>query len=318
VGSKVLKQKLHDIEAVLKHRDNQIKELQALLKSKDGQIAQLQRLGGTRESQPESPQNSVIVSLKEQETGVIEDAQGQMELDAKDEEFKTLLSAVSEKQREIERLHQTVERQEKEFTTKLEEKEIEISTLLNRNLDRIKDLETSLNERANELEQKLMEEKSIKKQIHANEEKLKTARLGMSEKQREIERLSKIMGYQDQEFRTKMAEKQLEIKRLSDRSDSRISELGQKLTEQKSDKEQLQAKDDQLRASVVAINEKEREIERLHQTIERQEQGFRIELDAKNIEIGEVKTTLNTLQKKLLAIHSQSFWQYLKARFQTD
>jgi chromosome segregation ATPase len=126
VGSKVLKQKLHDIEAVLKFRDNQIEELQALLKSKDGQIAQLQRLGGTREGQPENPQDSVIVSLKKQETGVIQDAQGQREIYAKDEELKTLLSAISNKQLEMERLQQTIARQEEDFRIKLDAKNVEI------------------------------------------------------------------------------------------------------------------------------------------------------------------------------------------------
>ena len=318
MGSKVLKQRLQEMEAVLRQKDKQIKEMQVSLKSKEEQITQLKRSEEVGRSGPENLGDSVAVRPEKQEARTTDHRQSRREIPPNAEELKAVLSAMSEKQLEIERLHQKMENQEREFRIKLEEKEVEISSLLNKNHGLIGDLEKSLKDREDELQQRHAEERSIRKQMHARAEKLQTAHLAMTQKQREIDRLSKIIKYQEQEFRSKMDEKQLEIERLSNWNDSRMSDLEQKVTELKGQNERLQARDDQLKAAVVAAGEKQQEIESLRQIMATREQEFRIKLDAKNLEIGDVRRTLAAVEKKLLAMNTRSFWQYLRARFQTD
>ena len=65
MGSKVLKQKLYEYEAALKHRDSQIKELQNILNSKDVEIRQLLELTKEGGEEREGLRSSMSAQQKE-------------------------------------------------------------------------------------------------------------------------------------------------------------------------------------------------------------------------------------------------------------
>jgi len=188
MGSKVLKQKLYEYEATLKHRDNQIKEFQDILNSKNAELKQLLELTKQNGKKTEDRQRSLSDQPKEQAVeSYVEGKENRIK--AIEEEIKTLRFAVDEKQKKIESLSSAVEHKEQEWEFKINEEKAQMNGIMAEKDARIKKLEELLKNSETELERHTTKDQFFKKQIEMKEKSLKIARSSAKDKEKEIDKM---------------------------------------------------------------------------------------------------------------------------------
>ena len=321
MGSKVLKQKLYEYEAALKHRDSQIKELQNILNSKDVEIRQLLELTKEGGEEREGLRSSMSAQQKEL---AVEPGVGDKEksIRAKEEEINSLRFAVNEQQKEIDRLSSGIEQKEKEWEFKISEQKVQMDGMMAEKDARLKRLEELLRNREAELERHTTKDNSFKKQIQAKEKLIKIARAAANEKEKEIDILRKRLENKEQELKFITDELKIEMSSALIEKDDLIgtlegslkvkeSELERKHSEEKETARQLQVKEEELTAIRSAMNQKAQEALELTKALENKEHELR---SSKS----EMATTFSAKESRLFAIKNRSFWEALKAFFRVN
>jgi chromosome segregation ATPase len=293
MGSKVLKQKLYEYEATLKHRDSQLKELQDILNSKDVEIRQLRELTEKNEKKIEDIRGSMSDHPKERAA----------EPGGEDKE-------------------KLIQAKEQEWEFKINEQKVQMNGIMAEKDASIKRLEELLRNRETELERLTSKDNYYKKQIEAKEKLLKIARSATNEKQKEIDILGKRLNNKEQEFKFITDELKIEMSSLLTEKDNLIKklegslkvkegELERKYSEEKESKKQMQGKEQELTTIRSAMNQKEQEILELTTALKNKEQELR---SSKS----EMSTTLRPMGTRAIAVKGRSFWETLKAFFRVD
>jgi hypothetical protein len=318
MGSKVLKQKLYEYEATLKHRDSQIKELQNILNRKDVEIRQLLELTQGKAKKIEGLQSSASdhPNGRAAEPGV--DDEGRL-IQAQEEEINSLRFAVSEKQKEIERLSSAIEHQQHEWELKIDEQKVHVNGIMAEKDARLKRLEELLRNRESELERHTTKDNYFKKQIEAKEKLLKISRSAANEKEKEIDILRKRLGKKEQELEFITDELKIEMNGLMTEKDDLIrklegslkvkeGELERKYSEEKESHKQMQVKEEKLTTIRSTMNQKEQEVLELTKALENKEQELR------RIQ-SEMSTALPATKRRVIGIKGRNILDALKAFF---
>jgi chromosome segregation ATPase len=316
MGSKVLKQKLYEYEATLKHRDNQIKELQNILTRKDAELRQLLELTKQNEKETEELRRSLSDHPKERPAELYKE-DNERGIQGREEEIESLHFAINEKQKEIESLNSAIECKEQEWEFKINEQAAQVNGMMAEKDARIKKLEELLRESEIELERHTTKDNHLKKQLEMKEKSLKIARFTARDKEKEIETLRKRLESREQEHRFTIDELKIEMSSLLTEKDDLIKkleaslkvkegELERKYGEETESKKQIQVKDDDLATIRSAMNKKEQEVLELTKTLENKEQELR---RCRN----DMPTSIHAMERRAIANKGHCFWEALKA-----
>jgi chromosome segregation ATPase len=318
MGSKVLKQKLYEYEATLKHRDNQIKELQNVLNGKDLQIRQLLEMAREKGLKIEDLPSSVTDHPKERvaEPGV-DDKENLVQ--PKEEEMNSLRLAVDEKQKEIERLSSAIEHERHEWEFKINEQKVQMNGIMAEKEARLKRLEELLRNRETELERHTTKDNYYKKQIEAKERLLKISRSAANEKEKEIDIFRKRLESKEQELKFIKEELKIEmsglvtekddfIKKLEESLKAKQGELERKYSQEKESHKRMQVQEDELTTIRSAMNQKEQEVLELIKALQNKEQELR------KIK-SEMSSALPAAKRRLIVVKARNFWEAFKAFF---
>jgi chromosome segregation ATPase len=318
MGSKVLKQKLYEYEATLKHRDNRIRELQEALNGRDLQIKQLLEMAREKGLKIENFQSSTGDHPEERaaEPGVDDN---ENLIQAKSEEINSLRLVVNEKQQEIERLSSAIEHERHEWELKINDQKVQMDGIIAEKDVRLKALEGLLRNRESELERHTTKDNYFKKQIEAKEKLLKIARSAANEKGKELDLLRKRIENKEQELDFITEELKIEMSGLLTEKDDLIrrlegslkvkeGELERKYGEEKESHKQMQVKEEEITTIRAAMNQKEQEVLELTNALENKEQELR------RIK-SEMSSALPATKRRLVVIKGRNFWEALKAFF---
>lgn len=238
---------------------------------------------------------------------------------------KTIREEIRKKEAALKHAESTI----KELKTTVNAKNHEIKKLQNLlNSDDLstKELKESLSPKTEDLEQKIRENERIKKELAAKDEEQSAMNLAPSQKERELDSLKKAMQIEKQAFEIKLEEKENEARELLDSRNGEIvalkeslnikaKDLEQEISENEKIKKQMQTKDEELTTLLSVMTEKDKQSEKLNEALRNKEQEFENRIRDKDIEIGEIKTSLMAAEKELRTIKSRSFWQRLKLCF---
>jgi chromosome segregation ATPase len=253
MGSKVLKQKLYEYEATLKHRDNKIEELQKRIQAEEEEIKGLRFAMNEKQKDIESLSSAIerkdqewefkINEQKAQMNGIMAEKDARLkkieellknretelerqttkdnyfkkQIQSKERSLKIARSAANEKEKEIDILRKRLETKEQELKVITEELKIEMSSLLTEKDDLIKKLERSLKVKESELERKYVEVKESKEQMHAKEEEFTTIRSVMKQREQEVSELTKALESKEQELKSSKSEESTTLRAMEKR-----------------------------------------------------------------------------------------------------
>ncbi len=238
---------------------------------------------------------------------------------------KTIREEIRKKEAALKHAANTI----KELKTTVNAKNHEIKelrNLLNGDDLSTKELKESLSTKAKDLEQKIGENERIKKELAAKDEEQGVMNLALSQKERELDSLKKAMQIEKQAFEIKLEEKENEARESLDRKNAEIAALQASLNTKEKDleqeigendkiKKQMQTKDEELTTLLSVMNEKDKQSEKLNEALKNKEQEFENRIRDKDIEIGEIKTSLMAAENELQTIKNGTFWQRLKLCF---
>jgi chromosome segregation ATPase len=170
-----------------------------------------------------------------------------------------------------------------------------------------------------------MGRKAIRQEVREKEAALKHAENTIKElkttvnaKNHEIKELQNLLNSDDlatkelkellsNEARESLDRKNAEIAGLQASLNTKARDLEQEIGENEKIKKQMQTKGEELTALLSVMNEKDKQSEKLNEALKNKEQEVENRIRDKDIEIGEIKTSLMAAEKELQTIQNGTF-----------
>jgi chromosome segregation ATPase len=113
----------------------------------------------------------------------------------------------------------------------------------------------------------------------------------------------------EDELKNKISKKNNEIYEIK-------TQLEQKTINEENYQHKLQALEEKLKSTKVALSEKDNEFDKLNNLLRAKEDELNNKIAEKNAEIAEIQTNLADRAKELEIIKNRGFWQRLRVCFQ--